>query len=109
MGHREFAPGTSKHLIRLIWLLDLAWMVGAYPWRRFAEPPLARWLVYWHGRGEDHQYAYYRCCGCQRVVSWFGIWKGGCPCNTSNRLAPARLSLWERVRLVVLPFWGVVR
>lgn len=83
------------------------WNVLAWPWRQGVEPCLDRWLVWWHGRGEAHQYQYYRCHGCRWLVSWHAIRKGGCTCGVSTRLSPARLTSWEMVRLVVLPFWGV--
>lgn len=64
-----------------------------------------RYLAYWHGCGEPHQYLFYRCDGCHRLVSWKVIRQGGCRCET-NKLRPARLSWGEMVRCLCLP-WSV--
>ena len=64
-----------------------------------------RWLNYWHGQGfEAHQLRYYRCEGCHKLVTWHAIKKGGCPCGFSNKLRPAVLSRWEKVRCLLLPW-----
>lgn len=71
------------------------------------RPLLVRWLHWWHGHGEPTQHAYYRCHGCQRVITWQAIRKGGCTCGLGHKLSPARLSWWLKLRLIVLPFWCV--
>lgn len=68
---------------------------------------LLAYLTRWHGRGADEQADYYRCRGCLRIVTWHAIRKGGCPCGISNKLSPARLSLWEKARLLMAPWWCV--
>lgn len=67
---------------------------------------LVAWLIRWHGRGEGDQAEYYRCRGCRRIITWRAIQKGGCDCG-SRHLSPARLAWWEKVRLVLLPWWCV--
>jgi hypothetical protein len=76
---------------------------------RWIEDALLAWLTRWHGRGEAHQFDYFRCHGCRRIVTHQAIRKGGCPCDLSNKLSPARLRWWEKVRLVVAPWLGCVR
>lgn len=69
-----------------------------------------RWLAYWHGvPAEPHQFHYYRCRGCHAVLSWAGLRKGNCPCGTSTQFSPARLSRWEEFRMILFPWWRVVR
>ena len=70
---------------------------------------IVRYLTYWHGRGEPEQHDYYRCHGCRRLVTWHAIRKGGCLCGLSNKLGPAVLTTWEKVRLLLLPTVGVRR
>ncbi len=77
--------------------------------RWYLDRALYAWLVHWHGRGEPSQHDYYRCHGCRRVVTWRAIKTGGCRCDLSHKLSPARLSWWDKTRLVLLPWWGVVR
>jgi hypothetical protein len=77
---------------------------------RLVRNGILRWMAYWHGvPAEPHQWNYYRCRGCQRVLSWSGLRKGGCRCQTSTQFSPAILSWWEECRMILLPFWGVVR
>jgi hypothetical protein len=66
---------------------------------------LTAWLDYWHGAGEDHQYRYYRCRDCHGLVTWNRIREGGCKCMCTY-VRPASLTVWERVRLLVMP-WTV--
>lgn len=71
---------------------------------------LNRWLTHWHGRGEPDQWAYYRCQGCKRLVSWKAIRKGGCTCGESNKLMPTgppSLSRWRIAALILFPWWVV--
>lgn len=72
-------------------------------------PYLVRWTTYWHGRGAGHQHDYYRCRGCQKIVTWQHIRTGGCACGVSNKLSPAALTWWEKLRLVLLPTLGLAR
>lgn len=66
---------------------------------------LARtWLDRHHGlTREAHQYDFYRCLGCRRVVTWRRIKAGGCGCG-SARISPAILTRLEKVRLLCLPW-----
>jgi hypothetical protein len=70
-------------------------------------PYLVRWMTYWHGRGEAHQFDYYRCRGCHKLVTWQHIRTGGCACGRSNQISPAMLTWWEKCRLVLLPMMGL--
>ena len=70
------------------------------------EPIGGRWLVYWHGQGEAHQYQFYRCYVCRRVVTHRHIVTGGCPCQGSVKISPAKLSARDKARLIYLP-WTV--
>jgi hypothetical protein len=67
---------------------------------------LKRWLDYWHGIGEEHQYQFYRCEGCGRLVTHKKIKAGGCACLRSFKVRPAQLSLVEKARCLVMP-WTV--
>jgi hypothetical protein len=62
-----------------------------------------RWLAYWFGAGDDHQYQFYRCTLCQRIVTWRQIRQGGCKCM-SSRVRPAELTLMEKGRALLLPW-----
>lgn len=93
---------------RLWWRLRLLRFYVLWPYYRLLEPALYHWLVAWHGRGDAWQAEYYRCHGCQRLVTHRAIKTGGCRCGLSNKLSPARLRLRDKVRLLVLP-WSVVR
>jgi hypothetical protein len=82
------------------------------PWwcPHWMEQRLEPWLYWWHGRpAEDHQFLYYRCRGCRRLVSWHGIRKGGCPCKLDPRLAPVGMTLRLMLRVVLVPWWRIVR
>lgn len=67
---------------------------------------LRRWLVWWHGAGEPHQYEFYRCDACRRVVTWRRIRQGGCVCRESSKIRPAILTFGEKARLLLTPWWG---
>lgn len=72
---------------------------------------LLRWLTYWHGVGDVHQYRYYRCQGCRRIVTHKAIAQGGCICGLSTRLSPyhpPQMRWWTVLRLLVFP-WSVLR
>ena len=71
---------------------------------KIVERWMIRYLDYWHGKGEDHQYHYYRCDGCRKLVTWKMIAEGGCPCGLSNRLRPAVIRLRDKVKLLLFPF-----
>lgn len=73
----------------------------------FIEAVLQRYLARWHGRGEAHQYDYYRCHGCGRLVTWNAIRQGGCTCGLSHKLSPAHVRWYEQLRLLVCPWWCV--
>lgn len=63
------------------------------------------YMEWWHGqRGSPHQHDFYRCAGCRRLLNWKAIRKGGCDCDGSKRLHPARLSTWEMVKIMVFPW-----
>jgi hypothetical protein len=63
-----------------------------------------RWFTYWHGEGAPHQYRYYRCKGCAALITWNTIRKGGCECDLEKKLVPAKLSLVEKFKILVLPW-----
>jgi len=65
-----------------------------------------RWLRWWHGEGEAHQYQFYRCHGCRALVTWHQIRAGGCPCHESSKISPTHLRLGAKARLLFLP-WRV--
>ena len=67
------------------------------------HPVARRWISYWHGRGEAHQFDYYRCESCRGIVTHARIRDGGCGCG-AFRLRPARLRWHERLRLLYLPW-----
>jgi len=62
------------------------------------------WLDYWFSNGEEHQYRFYRCEGCGRLVTWKVIRRGGCDCMRGRNLRPARLSFWDKFRALFLPW-----
>jgi hypothetical protein len=66
---------------------------------------LSAWLDWWYGSGDEHQYRFYRCRDCRRLVTWKRIRAGGCVCNCTY-VRPAYLEFWEKVRLLVMP-WTV--
>lgn len=70
------------------------------------ERLLLRYLTWMHGRGEAHQHDYYRCNGCRRIVTWHAIRKGGCTCG-ENRMRATYLQWWEKLRLILFPWWCV--
>ena len=65
-----------------------------------------RWLRWWHGTGEPHQYQVYRCHACRALVTWHQIRAGGCPCHESSKISPTHLRLGAKARLLFLP-WRV--
>lgn len=67
--------------------------------------PFRRWLEYWHGKGETHQYQFYRCLACRAIVTWKDINQGGCKCGAS-RISPTYPRFGERMRLLLIP-WSV--
>ncbi len=70
------------------------------------EATLGRWLVWWHGEGEAHQYQFYRCHACRRFVTWHVIRSGGCFCHESAKISPTKLRVRDKARLLLLP-WTV--
>jgi hypothetical protein len=72
------------------------------------ERALQGHLTRWHGHGAEHQHDYYRCNGCQRVVTHTLIRHGGCRCGHGNKLQPTTPRFWEQVQLLVFP-WTVRR
>ena len=65
----------------------------------------ARWLAWWHGEGEPHQYQFYRCHECRKLVTHFHIETGGCRCK-AYKISPARLSRTDKVLALFAP-WTV--
>jgi hypothetical protein len=72
--------------------------------RNWLERRIEAYLARWHGRGDTHQYEYYRCLGCRRIVTWRQISRGGCDCQLSNKLVPANVRWWELARMLVAPW-----
>jgi hypothetical protein len=72
------------------------------------ESPIKRYLIYWHGEATDplRQKQYYRCELCRRIVTWHNIASGGCRCGVGSRIRAAHLTMWEKCRLLVVP-WTV--
>ena len=68
------------------------------------ERLVRRYLNYWHGEGAPHQYQFYRCLGCHRLVNWKRIRAGGCDCDLGNKIKPAKLSWVEKGRILLLPW-----
>ena len=70
------------------------------------EAPVKRWLAYCHGEAPDpvRQVQFHRCEGCHGIVTWHQIRDGGCACAMSSRVRATRLSLFEKFRLLVLPW-----
>lgn len=70
---------------------------------------LAEWWFnkhYWTGRRASHQYDWYRCGSCTRIVTWKHILQdGGCPCG-SSRVFPTNPVGMEKFQLLFLP-WTV--
>lgn len=63
----------------------------------------------WYGVGEDHQYEFYRCKGCQQLITWKMIRRGGCPCDLGHQMVPVRsFTFWEKVKILCCP-WLVNR
>ena len=68
-------------------------------------PPLGRrWLRAWHGTGDVHQYEFFRCQGCRRLVTFHHISTGGCACRESSKVSPAALRWGDKTRLLYLPW-----
>ena len=65
------------------------------------------WLTRQHGMGAANQYQFYRCVGCQAIVTWQKIRTGGCGCGEGH-VKPAILSRLEKLRLLVVP-WAFQR
>ncbi len=70
------------------------------------QAALRAWFVKHHGEGEPHQYDFYRCDLCRRLVTWNIIRSGGCGCAGGTKMRPANPTLWETFRLMALP-WTV--
>ena len=70
------------------------------------EEILKKWLIKWHGEGEEHQVQYYRCRGCLKLVTWNKIRSGGCECGLSKNLSPAVMKFKDKMRVLCLP-WTV--
>lgn len=68
----------------------------------------SRYLDYWHGYGDEHQYRYYRCEGCDRLITHKRIRTGGCGCGRSVKLRPAVLSRRDMARCLFAP-WSLAR
>lgn len=75
-------------------------------WGYLIDRTLGAYLVYWHGIGEPHQYQFYRCHGCRKIVTHRHIVTGGCPCHESIKISPAKVRTGEKIRLLLLP-WTV--
>jgi len=89
-------------------MATFAWLIGlmllGYLLVFALVPPLGRrWLSYWHGQGEAHQFFAYRCQGCFGIVTWRRIRLGGCRCGAS-RLTTTHLSWGEKALLLYLPW-----
>ena len=66
--------------------------------------PYMEWV---HGKKADvHQWDFYRCVGCRRLVNWKKIKTGGCDCDTGNKLKPAKITFWEKVKILIFP-WSI--
>ena len=65
-----------------------------------------RWLDYWHGIPDIPDCRYLRCEGCRHLVTWHQIHRGGCRCLEGKKLRPARLTVWELIKVNFLP-WTV--
>lgn len=76
------------------YLVGMPMLVGAW------------WLRAWHGVGEAHQYQFYRCHACRRLVTWNVIRSGGCACHESSKISPTKLGLLTKARVLYLP-WTV--
>lgn len=91
-------------LVVVVAVLLLTLAVPCWPW---IERALLRWLAYWHGVGEPTQAQFYRCHGCQHLVTHAMIALGGCACHMGrNRISPTTVRLREKARLLMLP-WTV--
>lgn len=63
------------------------------------------WMEYWHGtKTAAHQYDFYRCRGCRRLVNWKKIHSGGCDCDGGKFLIPAKLTMLEKAKALVAPW-----
>jgi len=63
-----------------------------------------KWLDYNYDNGDEHQYQFYRCDGCKGLVTWKTIRQGGCDCGLGRNLHPACLSLFEKFKLLFMPW-----
>lgn len=64
--------------------------------------PYMEWM---HGRKTAaHQFDFYRCRGCRRLLNWKRLRTGGCDCDGDRRLSPARLTVMEKLRVLVAPW-----
>jgi hypothetical protein len=81
-------------------------LVVAYMVLLTLDPIGGPWLAYWHGEGEAHQYQFYRCHACRRLVTYHIIRSGGCTCHESSKISPTKLGLLSKARLLYVP-WSV--
>lgn len=65
-----------------------------------------KWLTRFHGNGDAHQFRYYRCDGCRKLVTWNKIKSGGCGCGGSRNIRPAVMSITDKLRCLFMP-WSV--
>ena len=73
--------------------------------RSLPEKIFRPYMEYMHGkRKASHQYDFYRCCGCRGILNWKKLNRGGCDCDTGNKIKPAKLTKWEMFKILVLPW-----
>lgn len=72
----------------------------------YFERAIVSYLRRFHGIPTDvtRQYDYYRCEVCRGLVTWNQIRAGGCKCGTGARIRAAHLSLWEKTKLLLIPW-----
>lgn len=70
------------------------------------EQQIKQYLRHWHGTPPDpaRQYDYYRCEVCRGLVTWKHIRQGGCACGVGSRVRAAHLTLWEKCKILVMPW-----
>lgn len=83
-------------------------LVVAYVVLLTLDPIGGPWLVWWHGAGEVHQYQFYRCHACRRLVTFHIIRSGGCACLESSKISPTKLGWLTKARILYAP-WTVTR
>lgn len=71
------------------------------------EKILRPYMEWMHGKKmAEHQWDFMRCVGCRRLVNWKRIKSGGCDCDTGNKLKPAKITFWEKVKILIFP-WSI--